>query len=88
VISASDLLSELQTLLALSHRLMPPLNERPHIFHEQKSALSSAIMTLIEKLRGVHVTDRTFRADQVDSGASQITIGNRVIPVRRAGTRR
>lgn len=87
MITASELERELKTLHGLSQRLMPPLNERPHIFHEQKYALIEFTARLLERIRGVNEPDRSFCTRQVDVGHTAVRHNGRSIPVERRATR-
>jgi hypothetical protein len=87
VITASDLERELEQLASLARRLMPPLNHRPHLFHDQKDALVRGIVALLERSRGAPAPQHAFRAAQRDLGASHILTRGRVIPIERRSAR-
>lgn len=83
MITASELERELANLGHLARRLMPPLNQRPHLFHESKSELIGATQRLLDRVRGVAPPDRSFRARQVDTGLAAVRSGGRAIPIER-----
>jgi hypothetical protein len=84
VITASELEHELQDLIRLACRLMPPLNRRPHLFHESKSELIEAAQRLLNRVRGIKPRSaNSFHAPNVDTGLTQVLSGNRAIPVQR-----
>lgn len=84
MITTSELERELKTLLYLVHRLMPPLNERPHIFHEQKDALGRGVIDLMDKC-GFRPppSPRAYASAHVDAGGSHVLAGGRSIPIER-----
>ena len=83
MITASELERELASLHRLAYRLMPPLNRRPHLFHESKAELIEAIARLQERLGGVGRAEHSFCSDQVDAGHSVLRMNGRDIPVGR-----
>ena len=88
VIAASELERELKVLRGLADRLMPPLNQRPHIFHEQKDALTRGIEALMARCGfGVPKSPRSFCAEQRDTGAARIAVKGRAIPIERRRSR-
>jgi hypothetical protein len=82
-LATAELERELKALQLLARRLMPPLNRKPHIFHETKAELIEGIGRLLDRLRGVAAPDRTFRAAQRDEGHSLLRMKGRTIPVER-----
>lgn len=83
MITASELERELATMARLARRLMPPLNARPTLFHEQKYALIEFADRLLERVRDVAAPDRVFRSPQVDAKLSEVRAGGRTIPIER-----
>ncbi len=88
MITASELERELKELLHNVHRLMPPLNERPHLFHEQKDALGRAVINLMDKC-GFRPppSPRAYRTPQADTGITSILGPTGRIPVERRNVR-
>ena len=80
MLSAADLERRLRELHGLALRLQPPLNQRPHIFHEQKYALIEALAQL---LVDVGAGGHSFCAGQVDEGRDLLVLRGRKIPVER-----
>ena len=86
MMTASELEGELRTLLGLARRLMPPLNHRPELFHEQKSALERGVKDLMERCGfGIAASPRAFSSATSDSGVRAVQSGGRAIPVERRG---
>jgi hypothetical protein len=82
-LSTSELQQALAELLGMVHRINPPLNHYPHLFHEQKDAVARYIVDL-QKRMGFRVTSPTsFSACQADAGADRVRVGGRSIPVER-----
>jgi len=83
-LSAAELERELKELHGLARRLQPPLNERPHLFHEQKDAFVRAIGGLIERCGfTAPASPRIFRAAVGDDGARSVRVAGRDIPIQR-----
>jgi hypothetical protein len=83
MLTATELETELRTLLGLAHRLMPPLNHQPHVFHEQKDAFARCIIGLMDRCGFRAPTPRAFSAPTGDSGVRFVRNGGRQIPVER-----
>ena len=83
VITTSELERELQNLGRLARRLMPPLAQKPHLFHESKAELIEAAQRLLDRVRGIAAPDRSFRTAQADTGIAVICRHGRVIPIER-----
>jgi hypothetical protein len=88
MLTASELAGELERILRLTRRLMPPLAQKPHLFHESKAELIEAVAALIERQRGAPpASPRAFTAPAMDSGVRFVRNGGREIPVERRGQR-
>jgi hypothetical protein len=82
---ASELERDYDSLLEMIGLLSPPLNQRPSLFLEQKDALRTFVLAMMER-QGFKVrskSPRSFAAAQVDAGLSHIRQRVRAIPIHR-----